>query len=388
MNWYRLLFFFVVTLGLDVVVHFYLYHHLIKRPQWPEKAKMWATRFLILMAVLTPVGLAGARNLPRSIAGPLAWVAYIWMGVLLYLFLMSLVSEGLQALAKLSQSMKSDAPLDPQRRIVLARGMAAASGVGTLGVSGIALNSGLSDVAVKEVEVKLPRLPPALSGLTIAQLSDVHIGPTMGKEFTNYLVETVNSLKPDLVVITGDLVDGNVPTLWEHVAPLGGLKSRFGTYFVTGNHEYYSGVDPWVAALRKLGITVLRNQMLPIGDKAASIDLIGIEDYAAYSRAGIDPLVSLMSGRDSSRESILLAHQPRSILEAEKLSAGLQISGHTHGGQLWPFSAVADIVNPYLAGLYQHDPTTQIYVSRGTGFWGPPMRLLAPSEITKIVLVA
>jgi predicted MPP superfamily phosphohydrolase len=275
----------------------------------------------------------------------------------------------------------------PERRALLKQATAGVAGVAAAGLSGAALRSGLAEVEVREVAVKLDKLPPALSGLNLVQLSDVHVGPTLGERFLRSVVDKTNQLRPDAVLITGDLVDGSVAQLRAHVAPLAGLKSRFGVYFVTGNHEYYSGAEAWEAELQRLGIRVLRNERVTLGDQA-SLDLAGVDDANARGMArghGAD-VARIVAGRDPERALVLMAHQPKQIDLATQAGADLQLSGHTHGGQLWPFSAMVKLAQPYVAGLYQHDPATQIYVSRGTGYWGPPMRLMAPAEITKIVL--
>jgi hypothetical protein len=199
------------------------------------------------------------------------------------------------------------------------------------------------------------------------------------------MVDAVNALNPDIVAITGDLVDGSVRKLKEHVAPLEQLKSRYGSYFVTGNHEYYSGADPWCQELSDLGIRVLRNERVSIGDGEASFDLAGIDDHEARRFGRPPDLARAVAGRDPNRELILLAHQPRAGFEADKHGVGLQLSGHTHGGQIWPWTYLVYLQQPIVAGLSRIG-RTQVYVSRGTGYWGPPLRLYAPPEITKIVL--
>src|SRR5262249_39462489 len=189
------------------------------------------------------------------------------------------------------------------------------------------------------------------------------------------------------IFITGDLVDGSVEELADQVEPLGKLAARYGVYFVTGNHEYYSGVEEWCRHLPKLGIRVLRNERVSLGDARASIHLAGRDDYGS-SRAGAShgyDLDRALAGRDPERELVLLAHQPGGFDEAARKGVGLQLSGHTHGGQLWPFTEAVRHVYKHFAGL-DREGDSQIYVSRGTGYWGPPMRLGAPAEITKIVL--
>ncbi|HET6923623.1 MAG TPA: metallophosphoesterase, partial [Anaeromyxobacteraceae bacterium] len=199
---------------------------------------------------------------------------------------------------------------------------------------------------------------------------------------------------PDLVAITGDLVDGGVPELGAAVAELSRLRSRWGTFFVTGNHEYYSGVEPWLAELRRLGVTVLRNQRVSVGDRdpgGASLDLAGIDDWRSRGLApGHGPdLARALAGRDPARSLVLLAHQPHGVPEATRAGVELQLSGHTHGGQIFPFSLLVGLAYRYVKGLYRHEEggaAGQVYVNRGTGYWGPPMRLLNAPEITRIVL--
>jgi predicted MPP superfamily phosphohydrolase len=193
-----------------------------------------------------------------------------------------------------------------------------------------------------------------------------------------------------VIAITGDLVDGDVEELREHVAPLAKLRAPLGVYFVTGNHEYYSGVDPWIEELGRLGIRVLRNERVELRRGDDVIDLAGIDDYSSgrFGNGHGPDLKRALAGRDPSRELVLLAHQPRAIVEAAALGVGLQLSGHTHGGQIFPFTLATALVYPYLHGLYpvREGNGSQIFVSRGTGYWGPPMRLGSPPEIAHVVL--
>jgi len=215
----------------------------------------------------------------------------------------------------------------------------------------------------------------------------VHVGPTIGRTFIEQIVAQANAANPDVIAITGDLVDGSVEELREHVAPLAQLKARYGVYFVTGNHEYYSGAQAWCEELERLGIRVLRNERVSIGGADASFDLAGIDDAHAHQFGnghGAD-LARAVLGRDPSRELVLLAHQPRAVFEAVEHGVGLQLSGHTHGGQIWPWTYLVRLQQPVVAGLARFSDT-QVYVSRGTGYWGPPMRLAAPAEITRVTL--
>jgi len=197
------------------------------------------------------------------------------------------------------------------------------------------------------------------------------------------VVNEVIALQPDLIAITGDLVDGNVDELIERVNLLKQLKAPHGVFFVTGNHEYYSGADAWCQALSQMGIRVLRNERVTIGEGQDIFDLAGIDDASASHFPGhSSDLAKALAARDVNRPVVLLAHQPKAIFEASKLGVDLQLSGHTHAGQLWPFTYIVRLVQPYVQGLSRHSERTQIYVNRGTGYWGPPMRLPDRSEIT------
>ena len=225
------------------------------------------------------------------------------------------------------------------------------------------------------------------------QLTDVHIGPLLDGRFLDAIVEKVNAQSPDVVVITGDLVDGSVDIIGPDVAKLGKLKSRYGQYFCTGNHEYYSGAADWTDFLAKLNVRTLLNQRVTIGDTSpngASIDLAGIPDRQGrlFRETHAQNFKLALSGRDPERGLVLLSHRPNPIVEAAEFGVGLQLSGHTHGGQFFPITFLGEFIHPYNAGLHKHNDLTQIYVSRGTGFWGPPIRILAPAEITSITLTA
>jgi predicted MPP superfamily phosphohydrolase len=248
-------------------------------------------------------------------------------------------------------------------------------------------------VGVRQVRVRLARLPARLHGTTIVQITDLHVGSLQGREFVEQVVEQVNALSPDVIAITGDLVDGSVERLRHAVEPLGRLRARHGTFFVTGNHEYYTssdqraGVAAWTAELGRLGVRVLHNERVRIGDAAAGFDLVGVPDWSARSLGhGHAPnLARALAGRSPDDEVVLLAHQPKAIREAAERGVGLQLSGHTHGGQIWPWRYLVRLDQPFVSGLHRVGDT-QIYVSRGTGTWGPPMRLGEPAEITRVVL--
>ena len=369
--------------------HYYLWHRLVRAPELSPSWQRAGTWGLIAGAVMIPVGLFLIPELPRRAGTILGMIVYGWVGVAMLLVFLLFASEVVRVAVHLASSAASSGPADEGRRTFLSRGIAAVVGVLALGIAGVGAASALGEVAVRSVRVSLRRLSSGMSGFRVVQLTDVHIGPTLGREWLASIVDRVNALEPDLIVITGDLVDGSVEALRDHVAPLANLRSKHGTYFVTGNHEYYSGVDAWMAELKRLGVRVLRNERVTIGEGDDAFDLAGVDDWASKGfGGGHGPnLARALEGRDPKREVILLAHQPKQIREAAALGVGLQISGHTHGGQIFPWTLFVRLDQPYIAGLSQHEGT-QIYVSRGTGYWGPPMRVAAPAEITVLELTS
>jgi uncharacterized protein len=244
--------------------------------------------------------------------------------------------------------------------------------------------------AVVTVDIPLAGLPAPLQGFRIVQISDIHVGPTIRARYVEGIVEAVNRLQPDLVAITGDLVDGSVAELAAQVAPLRRLASRYGSYFVTGNHEYYSGVWPWLVELERLGIKVLHNEHVVIERGGAQLVLAGVTDYSAGhfdESHRSDPQAALAGAPPATVAKVLLAHQPRSAAAAAQAGFDLQLSGHTHGGQFLPWNFFVRFQQPFTAGLHRLG-RMWVYVSRGTGYWGPPKRFGAPSEITEIRLIA
>lgn len=421
-----------VSVGVILLVlgHYYVWRKLVKRTQLPSWLRRAATASLLLAGVMVPVGFALSRVLPRDTIGPVIRFTYTWLGFLFYVVVLLALSDvprlpfrvarwwwtrsrqrgagvappaDLAAAAAVGSGLdlavgRADGaalapgnPPDLARRLFLARAVAGTALAGAGAITAIGAHQALGAFGTPEVPVRLERLPAALSGFRIVLLTDLHVGPWLDRTFTERVVAQANALKPDLVAVTGDLVDGRVPLIGRDVAPLGRLEARYGAYFVPGNHEYYSGVEPWVDFVRQLGLRPLLNERVRVGDRVpggATFDLAGVTDYRGgrflpdhapdYERA--------VAGRDPDRELVLLAHQPIQVDGATAVGAGLQLSGHTHGGQLWPFGVLTIMAQPYIQGLHRHSDRTQIYVSAGTGFWGPPMRVLAPPEIAVLVL--
>lgn len=243
---------------------------------------------------------------------------------------------------------------------------------------------------IVSVDVPLANLPQALQGFTIAQISDVHVGSQIKRNYVDAIVDAVNSLGADLVAVTGDIVDGSVPDLQGHIAPLGRLKARYGSFLVTGNHEYYSGARAWIEEFRRIGLQVLLNEHVVIWHRGAPLVVAGVTDYGAHHfnpAQRSDPTAALAGAPDDAAAKILLAHQPRSAAAAATAGFDLQLSGHTHGGQFWPWNLFVRLQQPFTAGLHRLNHLW-VYISRGTGYWGPPNRFGAPSEITFLRLVA
>ncbi|MFJ8188529.1 metallophosphoesterase [Streptomyces sp. NPDC096094] len=271
----------------------------------------------------------------------------------------------------------------PSRRLFVSRVVAGAAAAAAVGTVGYGTYGVLNGPTVKRVTVPLAKLPRAAHGFRIAVVSDVHLGPVLGRGFAQKVVDTINSTQPDLIAVVGDLVDGSVKDLGPAAAPLAQLKARHGAYFVTGNHEYFSGAEQWVAEVRRLGLIPLENARTEL----PHFDLAGVNDVAGEDEGQGPDYAKALGDRDRARACVLLAHQPVQIHDAVDHGVDLQLSGHTHGGQLWPGNLIAGAANPTLAGLERYGDT-QLYVSRGAGAWGPPTRVGAESDVTVIELAS
>jgi predicted MPP superfamily phosphohydrolase len=375
-------------------VHLYLYLRLVRDTTLNRRLRLLGKVLVLLLAVLLVSARFVYARLPPSFALPYATSSWLWMGLATYLlftfltvgFARRLLSAGRWAGRRLWPTAAPVEPIDPERRLFISRAVAGSALAVSSGVVGFGAYRAFSPPVITDFTVRLPSLPKALDGFRLVHLSDVHVGGILERRFVRDLVQRTNALRPDLVAITGDLVDGDVPTLGPAVGELRHLSSRYGTYFVTGNHDYYSGADVWSAALIGIGITPLRNRQVSIGDQGGSFDLIGCDDW---SRRGLDgdDLDAATRGRDPSRASVLLAHQPTNVDQVAARGIGLQLSGHTHGGQFFPVTTVSDLIWKFLAGHYT-EGGSQIIVSRGTGFWGPPIRVGTSSEIIRITLLS
>jgi predicted MPP superfamily phosphohydrolase len=368
--------------GLSWLLHRYLWARLVRDPAWAQPWPKVLATCVFVLAALVPLTFFAMRWLPRVANAPLAWVIYTWLGFALYLFLLALLADAIRGVAALAGQL----PAGAERRVFLSRFVASciAALSGVIGLGGVA--NAARGFELRRVRVPLARLPKTASGYVIVQITDVHVGPTIGRHFVEEVVRETNALAADMIVITGDLVDGTVDQLREAIAPLRDLRAKDGVFFVTGNHEYYSGADAWIEHLRSLGVRVLRNERIPIGD---AFDLAGVDDASAHRMLphhGQD-VAAAMKDRDPQRPVVLLAHQPKALKHAIAAGVDLQLSGHVHGGQMVPFNWLARLDQPLVAGLHRVKGTW-VYVSTGTGYWGPPMRVGSGAELTRIELVS
>lgn len=347
---------------------------------------------LLLSALLLPMGLLARRVARPPVSGILTWLGLLCMGLFSSLFILTLLREVTLLAAYGLDWLWPAAGALPAVRVPSALALPV---LGLL-VTAWGFWNARRTAAVVRVDVPIANLPAALHGFTVAQISDIHVGPTIRRRYLARIVARVNSLGADMVAITGDLVDGSVHELREHVAPLTALTSTHGTFFVTGNHEYYSGAHAWIDALRGLGVRVLMNEHVLIHHNADSQDpeqammvVAGVTDFNAHhfdESHRSDPHAALADAPPHALFKLLLAHQPRSAAAAAQAGFDLQLSGHTHGGQFWPWNHFVKLQQPFTAGLHKLQ-SLWVYTSRGTGYWGPPKRFGAPSEITHLRLV-
>ncbi|MDX3543059.1 metallophosphoesterase [Streptomyces europaeiscabiei] len=423
----------LLVLGAFGALHWYAWRRLVRdTTRGPGLARRVGTVVFVAGPVLMFAGFAAERTgAPFWLQQTLTWPGFMWLALSLYLLLALVAGELVRPLVSRLVARRAPeparqpeplvrepepqpvpagaqpaeaaepgqptpptateppappapaAPTDPSRRLFVSRvvgGAVAAAAVGTVGYGTYGVVRG---PRLKRVTVPLAKLPRAAHGFRIAVVSDIHLSPMLGRGFAQKVVDTINSTQPDLIAVVGDLVDGDVADLGPAAAPLAGLKARHGSYFVTGNHEYISGAEQWVEEVRRLGLTPLENarRELPY------LDLAGVNDIAGEDEGQGPDFAKALGDRDTSRAVVLMAHQPVQIHDAVDHGVDLQLSGHTHGGQMWPMTYVAEAANPTLAGLERYGDT-QLYVSRGAGAWGPPVRVGAPSDITVVQLAS
>lgn len=379
--------FLIRVIGIGILLHIYVGFRLI--PEWPfgVSAKVAAIVWLVLSCALIPLGVLARHFVQRQpLADRLAWIGLLVMGFFSSLLVITFVRDlSIASLLTIDSLLPRTVSLD-QWRV----DSAVAVPILALLSTAIGFVNARRRAKVAAVDIPIADLPPELDGLTIVQISDIHVGPTIKHSYVDAIVAEVNRLQADVIAVTGDVVDGSVAQLAEHTRPLGRLSARHGVFLVTGNHEYYSGAEEWIAEFRRLGLRVLLNEHVVLEHNGAPFVVAGVTDYSAGNFSDAhrsDPAGAVRHAPAEARIRVLLAHQPRTALAAVEAGYTLQLSGHTHGGQFFPWNFFVRFQQPFTAGLARIDDLW-IYTSRGTGYWGPPKRLGAPSEITRIRLVA
>ncbi len=409
-------------LGVVIIVlnlmHYYIWRRLVRATTLPgSRSRRIGTWLVVAVMLSTVFAQVGTFLLPPEVTLPLAWLGYGWLGFAFYLVLFLLVGEfvrlGIRLFARRSEPAPAavvtpepvpaglgpgttpwhnppleeapDPTSDVSRRLFLSRSIAVGAGVAAASVGGYGIVRAMADPIVQTVTVQIAGLDPRLGGFRIALFSDAHLGSIRRKAAMERLVDIVNGTESDLVAVVGDLIDGSVADLGDDVAPMANLSAPQGTFFVTGNHEYYSGVEDWVEYLPDLGVRVLANERLAIERDGAAFDLAGINDITGADMGDGPDFEAALSGRRRDRPVVLLAHQPVTVDNAVEFGVDLQLSGHTHGGQLWPFHYVIALQQGVVSGLSRIEDT-QLYVTSGAGFWGPPMRVGADPEVVVIEL--
>lgn len=405
--------FLAIALIVVFGIHFYLWWRLFRSTTRPGSRTRRIGVWLIVAADLVLVATLVLTRIDADL-GWLAAIGYIWLAVMFYLLVTLVILEIPAAVAKriaagkapktpataapdagsikpgalaesedtATEPVESDRPDGrTTRRLLIARTTAIAAGLVAVGTTGYGVTQALGGPRLKRRQITLAKLPRSMDGYRIALVSDIHLGPLAGKAHAQRIVDTINSLDADIVTVVGDLVDGTVEHLGAAAQPLKDLRSKDGAFFVTGNHEYFSGYEPWLVEVAELGLKPLRNERVEI----QGIDLAGVNDATGGSQGDPPDYAKALAGRDPSKAVILLAHQPIQVEQSARFGVDLQLSGHTHGGQMVPFNLIVGLQQPVISG-YDVIHGTQIYVTNGAGFWGPPVRVGAPPDVTLIEL--
>jgi predicted MPP superfamily phosphohydrolase len=363
-------------------LHAYIGWRILRDLSVPLEFRIVGVLLLLMSCGLMLFGLM-ARSIPPSpLSDRISAAALFTAGLFSSLLVFTLLRDVVLLAAWLALS-------DEHLRILASVSAVIVVGL-TVFTTGVGFANARRRARVKRIEIPLRNLPPALNGFAIAQISDIHVGRTIKRGYVDAIVDAVNALDADLIAITGDLVDGPVHELAPHTAPLARLSARHGAFFVTGNHEYYSGERAWTAEFRRLGLRVLLNEHVVVRHQGVPVVIAGVTDYSSHrfnAAQRSDPSAAVAGAPSNAASKILLAHQPRSAAAAATAGFDLQLSGHTHGGQFWPWTLFVRFQQPFTAGLHRLN-NLWVYVSRGTGYWGPPNRFGSPSEITLLRLIA
>lgn len=378
----------VIAVLLLATMHLYLWWRLVRDTLPARGPRRIGTALVVGLALLVPATVAGVVS---RAAEWLAWPGYLWLGLMFYLLVFLLLLEVprfvLLRWPRRRASQPSPAPSveGPSRRVVLSRGLAITAGLAASGTVGYGVRTALGPPRIDRQQIPLPRLPRSMDGTRLVVVSDIHLGPLAGEGHVRRIVEHINDLDADVVAIVGDLVDGTVEHRGAAAEPLARIRSRHGAFFVTGNHEYFSGHEPWLDRLEDLGIRTLRNERTELRIRGGMLDLAGVNDLAGTEYDDPPDFDRTFAGRDPARPVVLMAHQPVHAHEAARHGVDLQVSGHTHGGQMAPFGLLARLQQPVVSGLGRVDGVP-VYVTNGAGFWGPPVRVGAPPQVSLLQL--
>jgi len=376
----RLPSFFLIATVIMGALHAYIGVRVLPDLPVSEGWRMAGAALLVVSFLLMPMSVVSRAIRRQPLSDVLAWAGSLFMGLFSSLLMLTLLRDLVLA------GMAVFAP-DETFALVAARSAVAVPALAVLATF-LGFVNARRRARIKHVDVPIDGLPDALHGFLIAQISDIHVGPTIKRRYLDAIVDAVNGIEADMIAVTGDIVDGSVRDLAHHTQPLSRLQARHGAYFVTGNHEYYSGAPAWTVEMRRLGLTVLSNGHRVLDHDGAALVVAGVTDYSAHlfdPADRSDPHAAIRGAPDDTPR-ILLAHQPRTAAAAAEAGFHLQLSGHTHGGQFWPWNHFVRLQQPFIGGLDRFGDLW-VYTSRGTGYWGPPKRLGVPSEITRIRLV-
>jgi predicted MPP superfamily phosphohydrolase len=387
---------YLVWMGIMITVlsvgFFYMAWRLVIPFHFTAPYKQIAWTVLALM-YLIPFSSFFMVRFAEKYSGLYSWIGYVSLGFLSFVFVALVFRDAAMLLGFGGQklfSLFSSAPqtFDAAKREFLLQ----TTNLGVLGVAGTLTAYGVYEARKKpgivNIDIPITKLPKEFDGFRIVQISDIHAGLTIKRDFIETIAEEIKKLSPDLIAFTGDMADGSVPHLKNDLAPLAEVYAPHGKFFVTGNHEYYSGADQWVAHARDMGYDVLMNEHRLVTKNGASFVLAGVTDYGGggFSPTHKSDPTKALAGAAADSAKILLAHQPRTLFHVNDLDLDLVLMGHTHGGQFFPWNLVATIGQPFIKGLNKYNERTWAYVSKGTGYWGPPVRVGARSEITVLTL--
>lgn len=368
----------LVFLGFHLSIYFFFFKQIIK-----VRIPLLVLKYFIVFNFLGVVLYFTARyfmDFPQS----LYFLVSLSIGVSFVLFVVMLLYQCLSLLLKLISALFPK--FSKERRGFFQNALNITSGIFALGYLGAGLIEGRLQPRIESLRIPLKNFKGRISAV---QISDLHIGGLIEENVVHGIVQQINALNPDFIVLTGDIVDAEISRVSKAIEEISKLQAPLGIYFVLGNHEYFHGIEPLMKALKTLNIVVLENACVQIQKGESRLNLAGVYDLFGRRIGALEPnLDKALEKRNPNYPLVLLAHQPKFALEVEEShNVDLILSGHTHGGQIFPFRFLVKLEQPYLAGLYQHSKTTQIYVNRGTGFWGPPMRILARAEISHFEFV-